>query len=81
MDPSTITGHIYKKIFKLLEKHPNGIRWTDLNAMIEESDPSLHPKTINGCVWKLVERFPDQVYKPSKGVFRLLKHASKSEHV
>jgi len=74
MQSSTITGRIYLIIFELLEKHPEGIRWTDLLSKIKESDRSFHPKTVNGCVWKLVERFPDKVYKPSKGLFRLLKY-------
>ena len=31
---------------ELLEKHPEGLRWTDLRKMIEASDPSLHPKAV-----------------------------------
>lgn len=76
MDKSTITGRIYTIIFELLEKQPEGIRWTDLLSKIKESDSSFHPKTINGCVWKLIEKFPDKAYKPSKGLFRLLKYKS-----
>jgi hypothetical protein len=71
---STVTGRIYETIFELLEQHPEGIRWSELNARVEASDPSLHPKTINGCVWRLVEKYPERVYKPAKGVFRLTKH-------
>lgn len=67
----TITGQIYTTIFELLEQHPEGIRWTDLNAMIEEKHPTFHPKTINGCVWKLLEKYPDKVHKPEKGLFKL----------
>lgn len=74
MDKSTITGRIYAIIFELLEKQPEGIRWTELLSKIKESDKSFHPKTVNGCVWKLIEKFPDKVYKPSKGLFRLLKY-------
>lgn len=74
MNPNTTTGKIYLKIFDLLEKNPDGLRWSELNRKIKESEPNLHPKTINGCVWKLVEKFPDEVYKPSKGLFRLLKY-------
>lgn len=73
MQPTTITGRIYAKIFELLEQHPEGLRWTDLLTQVEESDPTLHPKTVNGCVWKLVEKYPNEVYKPSKGLFRLTK--------
>jgi hypothetical protein len=72
--PNTITGHIYAKALELLEKNPEGIRWKDLNEAIHKSYPKFHPKTINGCVWKLTEKFPDKVYKPSKGIFRLLKY-------
>jgi hypothetical protein len=74
INPETITGRIYLKAFAILDQNPEGIRWKDLNEAIQKSDPSFHPKTINGCVWKLTERFPDKVYKPSKGVFRLLKN-------
>jgi hypothetical protein len=69
----TITGQINEKALELLGKHPEGIRWTDLLKMLQESDSSWHPKTINGCVWKLVEKYPDQVYKPEKGLFKLVK--------
>ena len=69
---NTITGRIYSKALETLEKYPEGIRWKDLSEAIQKSNPDFHPKTINGCVWKQVEKFPDKVYKPSKGVFRLI---------
>jgi hypothetical protein len=75
--PATITGRINAKALELLEENPQGIRWTDLISEIKKSFPNYHPKTINGCVWKLVERFPENVYKPSKGIFKLLKYKSK----
>ena len=75
---STITGRIYTKSLELLEQYPEGLHWSELTSKIEESDRSFHPKTVNGCIWKLIERFPDKVYKPSKGLFRLLKYKSRS---
>ena len=77
---TTITGRIYLKSFELLEQYPEGLRWSELISRIEASDHSFHPKTVNGCVWKLIERFPDKVYKPSKGLFRLLKNKSKYQN-
>lgn len=74
INPQTITGRIYLIIFDLLDKNPEGIRWTDLNSMIKKIDNNLHPKTINGCVWQLIQKFPNEVYKPSKGLFRLTKY-------
>jgi hypothetical protein len=73
---TTITGRIYTRLFELLEQHPEGLRWSELVSKIKASDSNLHPKTINGSIWKVVERFPDKVYKPSKGLFRLLKYKS-----
>lgn len=69
-----VTERIEATALQLLEEHPEGLRWTDLSGRIEEADPAFHPKTVNGCVWKLVEKYPDRVYKPSKGLFRLLEH-------
>lgn len=60
MKKTTITGQIYSKALELLEQNPEGLSWSELLKTIKK-ETSLHPKTINGCVWKLVERFPDQV--------------------
>ncbi len=76
MQSPKVTHRINAKALELLEQHPEGIRWSELLSKIKESDPTFHPKTVNGCVWKLVEKFPDKVYKPSKGLFRLLKYKS-----
>lgn len=74
MQTTTVTGHINIKALELLEQHPEGLRWSELLVSIKKSDPTFHPKTVNGCIWKLVEKYPDMVYKPSKGLFRLVKY-------
>ena len=74
INPKTITGRIYSKILDILEENPEGVRWVDLLDQVQSWDSSLHPKTVNGCVWKLLDKFPDKVYKPSKGLFRLKKY-------
>lgn len=61
-------------VLSLLEQHPEGLRWSELLRMVRELDPTLHPKTVNGRVWTLVERYPDRVYEPAKGLFRLSRH-------
>lgn len=75
INKSTITGRIYAKVFELLEENPEGLHWSELISKIEESG-NFHPKTVNGCIWKLTEKFPDKVYKLSKGLFRLRKFAN-----
>ena len=74
INPNTTTGRIYSKALELLDQNPEGICRKDLNDAIPKSYPKFHQKTINGCIWKLTEKFPDKVYKPSKGIFRLLKY-------
>lgn len=69
-----VTHRINELALKLLEKHPAGIRWSELLRLIKAKDKTFHPKTVNGCVWKLVEKFPDEVYKPEKGLFRLTRY-------
>ena len=76
IEKTTITGRIYATSLELLEQNPEGLHWSELISKIKESGRSFHPKTVNGCVWKLVEKFPNKVYKPSKGLFRLLKFKS-----
>lgn len=73
---SKVTYRINTKALELLEQHPEGLHWSELLSQIKSSDPNFHPKTINGCIWKLLKNFPDKVYKPSKGLFRLRKFIS-----
>jgi len=70
----TITERVYKIIFEELEKNPDGMQWSELLKIIKQKDPTIHPKTANGLVWKMIEKYPDKVYKPKKGCFRLVKY-------
>ena len=79
MKPRKVTHLINAKALELLEQNPEGLRWSELMSKIQESDATFHPKTINGCIWKLPQNFPDKVYKPSKGLFRLLKYKTEEE--
>lgn len=60
---------------QVLEKHPDGLKFTELRKSInhEADGKSFNSNTINGNIWNLDTVFPDQVYKPSRGLFRLTK--------
>jgi hypothetical protein len=73
INPDTITGKIFLNIFELLEGASEGIRWKDLQLLIESAHPEFHPKTINGCIWQLTNKFPGEISKPSKGLFKIIK--------
>lgn len=74
LNPDTKIGKIHSRIFELLENNPEGMQWVDLAKAVTESDPSIHPKTLNGCIWRLTETFPDKIHKPSKGRLQLTKY-------
>jgi hypothetical protein len=61
---------IEEKAIKLLKSAPQGMRTSQLIKAIQDSLPDVHPKTINGTVWLLLERRPEEVYKPGRGLFR-----------
>jgi len=69
INPDTITGQINSKAIEIIGNNPKGVGWTELSNQIKEFNPKFHPKTVNGCVWKLTENFPNTVYKPKKGLF------------
>jgi len=70
---TTIRGQIGKIAFETLEETPEGIRYTDLKRKILEINPSFNPNTIEGSIWNLDIQHPDKIYKPDRGMFRLLK--------
>ncbi len=74
MQPTKITKRIKAKALELLEQHPEGLRYSELHAKILDADSTFKPNTINGCIWNLDAVYPKEVYKPSKGLFRLLKN-------
>ena len=69
---TTITGQIRKIALEILADRPEGIRYSDLKRTISRYNSGFNPNTISGAIWDLEVTFPDKIYKPDKGVFRLL---------
>ena len=74
---ATIGEKITNLALEQLEKHPAGVRYADLVRLILAVDPSLKTNTIHGTVWDLATRLPNKVYKPSRGLFRLVQFRDK----
>ena len=72
MQPKKVTERIKDKAFELLLAHPEGLQYMQLRNKIKEADDTFNSNTINGSIWNLDAVFPEKVYKPSKGLFRLL---------
>lgn len=58
--------------FQLLKSNPQGLRYSDLLRQIRQVDPLLNANTVNNCIWNLESLEPERVYKPMKGIFRLV---------
>jgi hypothetical protein len=70
----TIGEQIAQRALECLDANPEGVRYAELVRKIAASNPSFKTNTIHGNVWDLDERFAGQVYKPSRGLFRLTKY-------
>lgn len=67
-----IADRISKIALELLKAKPEGVRYAELVRLISGSDGKLNTNTIHGAVWDLAQRVPKKVYKPSRGLFRLV---------
>jgi hypothetical protein len=64
-----------------LDKHPEGLRFSELVAKIKDTDLTLNENTINGSIWNLDTVYPERVYKPSRGRFRLLRYKEEANEL
>jgi len=69
-----IGERIIDKAFEILEANPEGVRYSELVRRVAASHRSFNTNTIHGNVWDLQEQYPDRVYKPARGLFRLTKY-------
>jgi len=54
---------------EILKSSPTGIHYSELVRKIQERCPHIPNNTIHGNVWNLEARYPNEVYKPAKGLF------------
>jgi hypothetical protein len=61
-------------VLNKLDKHPNGLRWMDLYVGIKSEFPNMKNGTIVGGLRKFYNKNTSIVYKPDKGLYKLLKY-------
>lgn len=67
---------IIDKAVSFLKDNPLGLRYSELVKNISDIYPSIPVNTIHGTVWNLDAQFPEKIYKPSRGLFRLSEYKS-----
>jgi hypothetical protein len=65
-------ARIRSAALELLASQPNGLRYSDLVRHVSKLNPAFNNKTVSNVVWSLDTALPERVYKPSKGVYRLV---------
>jgi len=69
-----VTERIKETAIKLLADNPDGLRYSELRKLISAVDSKFNDNTIGGCIWDLDSQYPEKVYKPSRGLFRLVEY-------
>lgn len=70
---ATKKERITAKAKELLAAHPSGLRFAELVSNLQAAFPDDPYGTITGSVWNLDAQFSAEIYKPSRGLFRLTK--------
>ena len=72
MKDQTKKDQIIRKALELLRENQEGLRYSVLVKRTKESLPDFQLNTIHGTLWNFEVRVPDKVYKPARGLFRLI---------
>lgn len=54
---------------KIIAENPGGIRYSVLVEKISQKSPETPNKTVQGSIWNLDALFPNEIIKPSRGLF------------
>lgn len=68
----TREGLIRAKAIEILKENSEGVRYSRLANEIKLQFPNMSIKTIYSAIWNLEVEKPNEVYKPSRGLFRHL---------
>jgi hypothetical protein len=71
---------ITAKAFEILDQNPEGVRIGQLCSQVGEALPDQNENTIVSTLWPLHTDYPESVFKPAKGVFKLVKYSSTEEN-
>lgn len=71
---TTIGNKIRQEALGKLKENPEGLRYSQLVNAVLSSNPLFKKNTVHGNVWNLDQTCPGEVYKPSRGLFRLTKY-------
>jgi hypothetical protein len=67
---SKLSGKEIQKLARsIVAENPGGIRYSALVDKISQQTPETPKNTVHGSVWNLDTIFPNEIAKPSRGLF------------
>jgi hypothetical protein len=75
----TIRPRLQAKALELLRANPEGMRFSVLSKPIRDAFPGISFKTVNNAISTLLLGHSTQVYKPYKGMYRLIEFRGADE--
>jgi hypothetical protein len=69
---ATLGDRIRDCAVELLKGKPDGLHYQQLRSMIHETNNEFKLNTIGGSIWDLEVQRPVEVYKPARGLYRLI---------
>jgi len=67
---------ITDRAIEILKENPDGLRYSELVRVMFEHFGNIPVNTIHGTIWDIHTQNPDKIYKPSRGLFRLVEFRS-----
>ena len=61
---------IQKLARQIVASRPGGIRYLELGNLIWQQSPETPRNTIHGAIWNLDAIYPNEIAKPSRGLFK-----------
>jgi hypothetical protein len=70
----SVLNNINDFAFKKLDEYKHGLRWIDLYSLIKDEYPGMEDRTIIDGIKNFYSNNTSQVYKPEKGLYKLVKN-------
>jgi hypothetical protein len=70
---SKIKDRIQAIALEILKAHPDGLRYSEWITEIKKQDATLEHNTVHGRVYDLVKKDHSEIYKPARGLYRLIR--------
>jgi hypothetical protein len=81
MSKTSDSNKVRRWALEFLKNEQGGATYSNLMHNAASKFPEVNPKSIPSYLWDLDKRFPEEIYKPERGIFRNRKFMTTSDEV